>query len=55
MMSEKRKKEKKNKNLKENTTSHEEFDRMEMLNSGTLANSVHVFWKNTSIKIIYLQ
>ena len=35
MMSEKRKKEKKNKNLKENTMSYEEFDWMEMLNSGT--------------------
>ena len=37
MMSEKRKLEKKNKNLKENTMSYEEFDWMEMLNSGTLA------------------
>ena len=37
MMSGKRKMEKKNKNLKENTMSYEEFDWMEMLNSGTLA------------------
>ena len=37
MMSEKRKMEKKNNNLKENTMSYEEFDWMEMLNSGTLA------------------
>ena len=37
MMSEKRKMEKKNKNLKENTMSYEEFDWMKMLNSGTLA------------------
>ena len=36
MMSDKRKMEKKNKNLKENTKSYEEFDWMEMLNSGTL-------------------
>ena len=35
MMSGKRKMEKKNKNLKENTMSYEEFDWMEMLNSGT--------------------
>ena len=37
MMSEKRKMEKKNNNLKENTMPYEEFDWMEMLNSGTLA------------------
>ena len=37
MMTEKRKKEKKNKDLKENTISYEELDWMEMLNSGTLA------------------
>ena len=37
MISEKRKMEKKNKNLKENTMSYQEFDWMEMLNSGTLA------------------
>ena len=37
MMSEKRKKEKKNKSLKEYTMSYEELDWMEMLNSGTLA------------------
>ena len=37
MMSEKRKMEKENKNLKENTMSCEEFDKMEMLNSGKLA------------------
>ena len=37
MMSENRKMEKKNKNSNENTTSFEEFDWMEMLNSGTLA------------------
>ena len=37
MMSGKRKMEKKNKNLKENTMSYEEFDWMKMLNSGTLA------------------
>ena len=37
MMSGKRKMEKKNKNLKENTMSYEEFDWMEKLNSGTLA------------------
>ena len=37
MMSEKRKMEKKNKNLKENTMYYEEFDWMEMLNSGKLA------------------
>ena len=37
IMSEKRKMEKKNKNLKENTMYYEEFDWMEMLNSGKLA------------------
>ena len=37
MMSEKRKMEKKNKNLKENTISYDEFDRIEMLNISTLA------------------
>ena len=37
MMRDKREMEKKNKNLKENTMSYEEFDWMEMLNSGTLA------------------
>ena len=37
MMSDKRKMEKKNKNLKENTMFYEEFAWMEMLNSGTLA------------------
>ena len=40
MTSEKRKMEKKNKNSKENTMSYEEFDWMEMLNSGTLAKHV---------------
>ena len=37
MMSENRKMLKKNKNSKENTVSYEEFDQMEMMNSGTLA------------------
>ena len=37
VMSDKRKMEKKNKNLKKNTMSYEKFDCMEMLNSGTLA------------------
>ena len=42
MMSDKRKMEKKNENLKENTKSDEEFDWMEMLNSGTLEKQ-HVY------------
>ena len=41
MMNDKRKMEKKNKNLKENTKSDEESDWMEMLNSGTL-EKLHV-------------
>ena len=55
MMSEKRKMEKKNKNLKENTMSYEEFDWMEMLNSGTLAKQRACVLENTSINIICLQ
>ena len=54
-MSEKRKMEKKNKNLKENTMSYEEFDWMEMLNSGTLAKQRACVLENTSINIICLQ
>ena len=44
----------KNKNLKENTMSCDEFDWMEMLNSGTQQNSMYAFWTNTSINIICL-
>ena len=55
MMSGKRKMEKKNKNLKENTMSYEEFDWMEMLNSGTLARQRACVLENTSINIICLQ
>ena len=47
--------EKKNKNLKENTMSYEEFDWMEMLNSGTLARQRASVLENTSINIICLQ
>ena len=55
MMSEKRKMEKKNKNLEENTVSYEEFDWMEMLNSGKLAKQRACVLENTSINIICLQ
>ena len=54
-MSDKRKMGNKNKNLRENTMSYEEFDWMEMLNNGTLAKQRACVLENTSINIICLQ